>query len=412
MTISNYPYLKLLLAIIVAVAVAIMRDSLGWGLATFLGFMFVFIFVGSWIQDLIFGISIKGEAKVDNELEELLNKLETIGNLKNELPFNSRAWCNSLGLFVQLREKGGLARLQAGDNEYQPRIDAWRDDSLKWRAKKYDAGDWEKLVSPTLEVTNWLSSLGGLPEEYVDSFNRAVEVFKKEGHLKLPDVRKAGEEPLKLEEPENKVQDGIIVKTPHNIAQQRTKIDEYDQELLEDIERLKKHILEDEEIAKDFMRGGGLPEKGIEDVARKARNEGRPISIVGSNRDIVPILTFLTGVVPVYKAFPFRAWTREKIFVIPAETNVITKDDWLRFDTRPLDNDERGEYANQWKATRLLNYAPSQIPLYKWYPNTELMKFVEKMLMKYGHSKVLTKDEYRDENMTPAWEEASGKRRA
>jgi len=188
MTISSHPWIKLLVAIIAAIVVGIIFDSWGWGIATFFILMFIFIWVASWI----FGGSIKGKVEVNDELEELLNKLETIGNIKNTLPLNARGWCNSLDLFVQLREMANMKRLQAGEKNHS-QIDAWQDYSpiesgTEWKIKKYNPGDWEKLVDPTLEIATWLSTYGGLPEEYAESFNRAVQVFKKEGHLKLPPV--------------------------------------------------------------------------------------------------------------------------------------------------------------------------------------------------------------------------------
>jgi len=400
MTISSRPWTKLLVAIMAAIVVGIMFDSWRWGIATFFIFMFIFIWVASWI----FGGSVKGKVKVSDELEELLNKLENVGNMKNELPLSARGWCNSLGLYVQLREKGGMSRLEAGDDKYRSRIDAWRDYSFKWKVKKYDCGDWEKLIDPTNDIANWLSRYGGLPEEYMASFNKAVEVFKKEGYLKLPDIKKAEEESLKLEEPESKAGDETGVKAASNIAKATNRIEEYDQELLEDIERLKKHISKEEDIQKEFMRSYGAPEKTIEEVVQKARIEGRPISFDGSSESIVRIQTFLTEMISIYKEFPFRVWTRGVELFRPEETNVITEDDWLLFDTRPLNSDERKECAKQRKATRVFNYTSKQIPVFRWYPNTELMRFVAKMLTKYSTS-VLTKDEYWDANMKDAWEE-------
>lgn len=186
MTISSHPWIKLLVAIIAAIVVGIIFDSWGWGIATFFILLFIFIWVASWI----FGGPIKGKVEVNDELEELLNKLETIGNIKNTLPLNARGWCNSLGLFVQLREIANMTRLQAGEKNHS-QIDAWQDyleSSTEWKVKKYNPGDWEKLVAPTLEMANWLSTYGGLPEEYAESFNRAIQAFKKEGHLTLPTV--------------------------------------------------------------------------------------------------------------------------------------------------------------------------------------------------------------------------------
>ncbi len=190
MTISSYPYVKLLLAIIAAIVVGDLSNSWGWGIATFFILMFIFIWVASWI----FGGPSKGKVEVNDELEELLNKLESIRNIKNALPFNARGWCNSLGLYVQLREMANMTRLQAG-GELKSQIDAWQDyleSGTEWKVKKYNPGDWEKLVAPTLEIANWLSIYGGLPEEYAESFNRAIQAFNKEGHLELPDVKKAG----------------------------------------------------------------------------------------------------------------------------------------------------------------------------------------------------------------------------
>jgi len=187
MTISSYPWIKLLVAIIAAIVVGIILDSWGWGIATFFIAMFLFI----WVADWIFGGPIKGKVEVNDELEELLDKLERIGNIKNLLPFNQRDWCNSLGLFVQFREKGNLSRLEAGDSKYHSQVDAWEEgvsieSGLEWKVKKYNPGDWEKLVDPTYELAMWLLEHGGVPEEYVDSLNKSTEIFKREGYLKLP----------------------------------------------------------------------------------------------------------------------------------------------------------------------------------------------------------------------------------
>ncbi len=107
MTIRSYPWIKLLMVIVAAIAVGIALKSWGWGIATFFIGMFLFI----WVADWIFGGSIKGKVKVNDELQELLNKLETIGEIKNALPLTVRGWCNSLGLYVQMREMANRARL-------------------------------------------------------------------------------------------------------------------------------------------------------------------------------------------------------------------------------------------------------------------------------------------------------------
>ncbi len=196
MTISSYPRIKLLVAVIAAVVVGIILDSWGWGIATFFIFMFIFIWVADWIFG---GRPIKGKVEVTDELKELLDKLQQIGNIKNLLPVSQRDWCNSLGLFIQFRATPKLSRIQAG-GKYHSQIDAWEEGQsieagLEWKVKKYESGDWEKLVDPTLEIAVWLLEHEGLPEEYMDSFNKAIEVFKKEGRLRLPRIKKA---PLNL----------------------------------------------------------------------------------------------------------------------------------------------------------------------------------------------------------------------
>src|SRR3990172_5844848 len=61
MIISSHPWIKLLVAIIAAIVVGTMFDSWGWGIATFLFFMFVFIWVASWIA----GDAIEGKVEVE-----------------------------------------------------------------------------------------------------------------------------------------------------------------------------------------------------------------------------------------------------------------------------------------------------------------------------------------------------------
>ena len=180
-----HPGLKIIVAIIAAIIVGNILDSLGWGIATF----FITIFLLIWVWHWIFGSAFESKVELTEELETLLGKLEHIGYMKHKLPLKSRDWCNRLGLFVQFREMGMLARLEAGGNKYHSDIDASVDYSsgiTEWKVKKYNPGEWEDLVNPTFEIANWLSIYGGLPEEYADAFNEAIEVYRKEGNLELP----------------------------------------------------------------------------------------------------------------------------------------------------------------------------------------------------------------------------------
>lgn len=206
------------MAIVAAIAIGIVLKSWGWGIATFFIGMFLFI----WVADWIFGGSIKGKVKVNDELEELLNKLETIGEIKNTLPLTARGWCNSLGLYVQLRGMADRMRLQGGDKS-QSQIDAWREFSHEWQVMKYSAGDWEKLVDPTLEIATWLKTNGGIPAQYMHAFSTAITIFKEKGHLRLPVVNggKISENKRQLTETEGETQ----AYQPTNIIQEPLEYD-------------------------------------------------------------------------------------------------------------------------------------------------------------------------------------------
>jgi len=182
-----HPGLKLIVAIIIATIIGITFDSVGWGIGSFFIAMFFFIWVWQWV----FGSPFEAKIILTEELENLIDKLEQIGKCKNELPLHSRGWCNILGLYVQYREMRAVGRLEAGSNKYHSGIDASIDFSsgnLDWRVQKYSPGDWENLVDPTLQIALWLQIHRGVPENYVISFNEAIEQYQKEGNLKLPSL--------------------------------------------------------------------------------------------------------------------------------------------------------------------------------------------------------------------------------
>lgn len=411
MTISSYPWLKLLISIISAIVVCILVSWV-WGIGTFFILMFIFIWVAEWI----FEVHTTGKVKVTYEMEELLDKLEIIGNIKNALPLNARGWCNSLGLYVQLKAKGGLSRLQAGDNKKRSQIDAWQGySSTEWKVQKYNRGDWQKLVDPTLDIANWLSTYRGLPAEYTDSFKRAIREFKKEGHLKLPPS--AMETGLGANEPsKHDIIEEILISEDSELPRRQGKvpitnfeglgdevetvdiIEEYDFNLLEDIQRLENHISEAELLQKDFMRASGAPDRVIEDVVKKARDEGSPISFDGSGKTLFHMLGFLREMVPIYKNFAFRAW-HPMVHSQGFGMNMLTRDGWYKFNTCPLNDDERREYAKHEKTTHMQSYSLKCVPIIRGYPDIKFMGFIADMLMKYESAYILTKDYYYDEKM-------------
>ena len=118
---------------------------------------------------------------------ELIQNLEEIARIKESLPARSRRWCSELGLFVQMREAAGMARLQAG-GKFRSRINLWRDSSTaSWQIKKYRPGEWETLVEPTLKLAKWLGPRGAVTELVKDDFEYAIKASHNTPRLELPE---------------------------------------------------------------------------------------------------------------------------------------------------------------------------------------------------------------------------------
>ena len=118
----------------------------------------------------------------------LVARIADIAEVKKALPFNQRGWINELGLHVQLRELAGVARLEAGSRgAMSATLDAWREDPFgDWEVKKYERGDWERLVEPTLRLAEWIYSQGGLNVDIEPMYRSAVSQFEATGTFDLP----------------------------------------------------------------------------------------------------------------------------------------------------------------------------------------------------------------------------------
>ena len=118
--------------------------------------------------------------------DEVLYPLEDIGRIKSKLPLSQRGWCDVLGLYVQYRSILGRARLQAGEKR-KVFLDArQREPFGPWEVKKYEPGEWERLVIPTYTIAQSIYDAGGLTEEMHPQLMEAVHQFKTTGELKLP----------------------------------------------------------------------------------------------------------------------------------------------------------------------------------------------------------------------------------
>jgi len=145
-------------------------------------------------------------------IEDLLSTLELIAIYKKRLPANQRGWCNAIGLYVQKRQSHDftltymMSRLQAGTKTHVY-VDAkqmlkHRGGEFKqfdWDVKKYEPGDWETHVDPTLKLTSWLCDHGGLHTEYEDAFDKTIITFEETGNLKLPRKKRASKHQTDIE---------------------------------------------------------------------------------------------------------------------------------------------------------------------------------------------------------------------
>jgi hypothetical protein len=141
----------------------------------------------------------------------LLEQLERIREIKDGFRLSERGACNALGLYVQyqlippppvksqksgnhaedawrnfIKYGTGVETLQAGSRA-SSYVDVWRESfsSDAWKIEKYQSGEWEVLVQPTVRLAEWLNDWGGLSDENKTDFQSAVTKFKEVRQLGL-----------------------------------------------------------------------------------------------------------------------------------------------------------------------------------------------------------------------------------
>ena len=123
--------------------------------------------------------------KIESVDLDVVTRVSDIGRMKKELPATQRGWCNQLGLYVQLNEVMGYGKLQAG-SKYSAHFLASRDNQWdEWKIKRYENGDWERLVKPSHQLTWWISQMGGMPDEFIDHFEDVAEQIRQTGDMSL-----------------------------------------------------------------------------------------------------------------------------------------------------------------------------------------------------------------------------------
>jgi RNA polymerase subunit RPABC4/transcription elongation factor Spt4 len=124
-------------------------------------------------------------------MKEMLHDLHMIAVFKEGLPGDQQDWCNTLGLHVQYRELDRYTHgiegvwVKAG-SKYRTHLEGWTDNKKIFEITKYNPGNWEALIKPTLEIAKWLYDHGGLKVEDRDAFKKSIDAFRKTGNLQLP----------------------------------------------------------------------------------------------------------------------------------------------------------------------------------------------------------------------------------
>ncbi len=122
--------------------------------------------------------------------EGYMNHLHSIGIAKTSLPLSLREWCNKLGLYVQVNDSRGATTVKAGGKfiaKVHLRAEYASRPYPTWEVKKYEPGDWEALIEPTLQLSGWICQqyYKGAMEipSTVNQLKSAIEVFRRTGRL-------------------------------------------------------------------------------------------------------------------------------------------------------------------------------------------------------------------------------------
>ncbi|MEE9247470.1 MAG: hypothetical protein V3U79_02080 [Dehalococcoidia bacterium] len=119
----------------------------------------------------------------------LFKQLERIAEIEDALPPSQWGACSHLGLHVEYQVMFGQIRaetLQAGSRtiSYLECERAYPSGGV-WEISKYEPGEWEALVQPTLQLAEWLAVWGGLYPECEPAFLSAIEGFERTGEFGL-----------------------------------------------------------------------------------------------------------------------------------------------------------------------------------------------------------------------------------
>lgn len=160
-------------------------------------------------------------------------------------------------------------------------------------------------------------------------------------------------------------------------------IDKYDEELMEDIAKLRQAAVEGENMARDLMLSYGTEEKVVEKIIKDARKDGKPVHWeYGSSKHIVDLKEWLEEMRPVYKFFPFRiSMSRFN----PFDCGIVSEKLHCSINQKALTVKEAEVMLRLVHDVMRINYTGSETAkVFRWYPTSELMNFTANLIIKYN----------------------------
>ncbi len=179
-------------------------------------------------------------------------------------------------------------------------------------------------------------------------------------------------------------------------------VDEYDEELKEDIAKLEQAVAEGEDLARAMMRSYGTEDDEVEKVIEEGRRRGRPVHWeYGSSRHILDLMEWLKSMQPVYQSFPFRI---SMSAFNPLDCKVALENSRHSINQEVLTLKEAEVllrlvheviHINRWGAETAY--------IHTWYPTSNLMSFVANLIIKYNPDDLLKFFKEDDETNKAEW---------
>jgi len=179
-------------------------------------------------------------------------------------------------------------------------------------------------------------------------------------------------------------------------------VEEYDEQLKEDIAKLEKASTEGENMAQDLMRSYGTEESVVEKVARDARKRGEPIHWeYGSSKHMLDLMEWLNTMLSIYQSFPFRI-SISRFF--PSNCDVVFGNLRRSINQEALTIKESEVLLRLMLEVMHVNYIGWEAAnIASYYPTSELMSFTANLIIKYNPDDLFEPSISKKETRTTEW---------